>query len=808
MGNIRILYLDKDDFIGSQVKLRLEWKGHQVTVMNSDGEFVTQVQNHFYDLLIIDFLTLKPAIYSFLESLKNDLPPTIVVSDDSSYQNVIKVMQLGCMDYVIKDPLIQKFVDQINLSILLLFEKYRHHKTSYPKQIQAIDDALKTGMTDISFWEYFIDTDLVKWSGLHNNNDLCCIYEEFTKKIHPDDLVHVTTQNSICLFLHKPVEYSFRFLLDNKQQLSFYAQVKAEISSQGIVTKLYGNMQVCSSQEIKNKNLQLKLSCLDNMADAVFITNAQNQIVSVNHAFTSITGYSEKEIYKKNTAILHTGKFDDTFFNKITEELKKNPFWQGETLIRHHKGHSVPVWQSSYVLKDAKGNITQSLSVLKDITKQKYYEESIKIRANYDPLTKLPNRALFLDRLVSTVKLSKRNESKFALMLLDLNKFKWLNDTLGHHAGDILLKETSRILLASVRQSDTVARLGGDEFSIIVPELVKTTDAGLIARKIFDAFKQPIFIDQREIFISGSIGITIFPDDGIELDSLQKNADSAMYIAKNNGNNSYHYYTQTLQQEVEKKLKLIEDIRSAIVNQEFTLHYQPIIDIITNKVVSAETLLRWKHPQTGYVSLDDFIPLAEESGLIREIGNWVIEEVANNIQRWTALGFPVLHISLNQSVAQYSLSQCHIEWLDILKKRQVPPSNITFEISEKIFIEEQESYLKSIDKLKSAGIQISLDSFGTGYSSLSYLKKFPVDVIKIDRSYIHSMLENSTNAVLVETIVFLANKLGIKVIATCVENKEQLALLSEQCRFAQGYYFSRPLTLIEFEGYIEGQGVY
>ena len=807
MENFHILYLDNNDFLGSQVKMRLEWKGYQVSSMDNEGEFLTNIRHQLYNLLIIDFLTPRPNAFSLLEHLKqqNITLPTIVVSDDKDYSQVINAMHLGCMGYVVKEPLIQNFVEQINLSIFQTFEKLQYHKTSAGEDNNLPIHTTKIQPVATSNWEYFLTNELVQWLPPQKTTKTTLPYDEFTARIHPEDLAMVKTQNNICLFSQQPVEYSFRYLSDNNQETKFHTRIKAEVDSNGVVKRLYGQLQTYSSQQLTDQNLRLKLSFLDNTVDAVFITDAQKRIISVNKAFAAITGYSEQDILKKYTDILNIEQYDAVFFNKVAAELKNRSYWQGEVLIRHCNGHSIPVWQSSYILKDAAGNMTQSISVLKDISQQKAYEETIKFQANYDSLTQLPNRTLFLDRLTNTIKRTERNNGKFALMLLDLNKFKWINDTLGHHAGDILLQETAKVLQAAVRNSDTVARLGGDEFSIIVSELEKTTDAELIVRKIFNAFKQAIFIDQQEVYISGSIGITIFPDDGNEIDTLQKNADSAMYIAKGNGLNSYYYYTQALQQEAEKRLKLIDDMRSAITNQQFTLHYQPIIDIETKKVASAETLLRWNHPQEGNIPLNDFMLIAEESGLIREIGNWVIEEVAANMQSWAARGLPSLHISLNQSVAQYSLSECHVKWLDILKKKQISPRSITFEISEKVFFEEKNNYLNSIEKLKKEGIQISLDSFGTGYSSLSYLKKFPVDVIKIDRSYIHTMIDDPTNAILVETIILLANKLGIKVIATGVENKEQLALLKQQCRYVQGYYFSKPLPLSEFEAFMEIQ---
>ena len=806
MPDLNILYLDNNGFFASQVKMQLEWKGYRVTLIKSEQAFLTQIRYQSYDLLIIDFLTPKSNAFSLLGCLKEQYSiflPTIIVSAETDYRLVSKAIQLGCMDYVQKDSLVKNFVDQLSFSIYQKIDKLQASTTQVKKQQFSPEHLTKKIPNNTVNWEYFLLKDVVQWVFPQNSIKSTLSYDEFTSKIHLEDLARVKTQNNICLFSQEPVEYDFRYLSDVNRVTTYHAQIKAEMDSYGVVKRLYGYLQILSTQVLSDQNLRLKLSFLDNTADAVFIADAEKRIISINNAFTTISGYSEQESLKKRTDIINPPLFNNEFFNQVADKLKNNNFWQGEVSIRHRDGHTIPVWQSIYILKDAAGNISQSISVLRDISEQKAYEELIQFQANYDALTQLPNRTLFLDRLTNAVKLTKRNDSRLALMLLDLNKFKWINDTLGHHAGDILLQETANKLKAAVRNSDTVARLGGDEFSIIVPELEKTTDVELIARKIFKEFKQPIIIDQQEVFISGSIGITIFPDDGTDIDTLQKNADSAMYMAKNKGRNSYYYYTRALQHETEKRLKLIDDMRSAMKNQEFSLHYQPIIDVMTHKVASAETLLRWNHPQLGYIPLNDFIPVAEDSGLIREIGNWVIDKVAGNIQRWTALGLPPLQISLNQSVAEYSLSECHVEWLDILKKKQTPPGSITFEISEKVFIKEKNNYLNSIEQLKQQGIQISLDSFGTGYSSLSFLKNFPVDVIKIDRSFIHSMTDDSTNAIFVEMIIILANKLGIKVIATGVENKKQLAFLNNQCRYAQGYYFSKPLPLNEFENFVK-----
>jgi len=808
MGSFHILYLDSDNYIASQVKMRLEWKGYQVVTASSEQELLTKrVQQQPYDLLIIDFFTPALNAFSFLGYLKgqNIAPPTIIVNTENDPQLMSKAIHLGCIDYVIKDPLIQNFIEQLSLSIFQSITKIQFKKTEKKNKPSRIQSLNKNKVDSTSNWEYVLSKETVQWFPAFNSRKQTISYNEFTSKIHLDDIAHVKTQNNICLFSKTPVEYSFRYLSDSNLVTTFHASIKADSNHFGVVKRLYGSLKASCSQQLSDQNLRLKLSFLEHTEDGIFITDANKKIISINDAFTSISGYSEHITLTKPSSFINTEQFDTQFFNHVAKTLKNKHFWQGEISIRHQKGHSIPIWQSIYILKDNTGNIYQTISVLRDITKQKEAEDSIKLQANFDPLTQLPNRTLFSDRLNNALHQSKRNQKKIALMLLDLNKFKWVNDNLGHHVGDILLQETAKKLLSAVRSSDTVARLGGDEFCIILPELEKTTDAELIARKIFNSFKKPLLIEQKEIFISGSIGISIFPDDGENIELLQKNADSAMYIAKKNGDNSFYYYTQALQEKTEKRLQLITDMQSAILNQEFTLHYQPIIDLHTNKVSSAETLLRWNHPKLGFIPLMDFIPVAEECGLIHEIGNWVVQEIANNMQRWSKLGLPPLHISLNQSVAQYSQPECHVEWLEILKSKKISPHNITFEIPEKIFIEEQNSHLNSIEKLKQQGIQFSLDSFGTGYSSLSYLKKFHVDVIKIDRSYIHKMIDDPTHAILVETIIILAKKLNIKVVATGVENQEQLNLLDKQCSYAQGYFFSKPLAINEFEAFIKDQ---
>lgn len=793
MSKIKILYLDANNYFLNEIKLRLEWKGYHVSITNNERSLLAKINSCPYDLLIINITTPSFNAFLLLKHLKEDstLPPTIAVGESKDYRLVTKAMNTGCVDYVLKSSFIENYFDQLNLSIFQVLEKIKTLKIIHTKKNHKKSFA----------WEYFPLLNLVYLSS-PDDTTKSFTYDEFISKVHLEDLALVKTQNNRCLYSRKPVKYRFRYLSDNNTVTTFTTQIKSEVNDKTEVIRLFGILHPVFSQYYSEENLRIKLSFLDNTSDALFITNKKKQIISINDSFTRLTGYSEKQILYKDATLLHADNLDPLFFKHVFQHLQDKHFWQGEVIIRHREGHSITTWQSTSIIKDPEGNVTQSISVSRDISKQKAHEKSITFLANYDALTQLPNRTLFLDRLSKSIQLSKRNNNKLGLMLIDLNHFKLTNDRLGHHAGDILLQETAKKLQQSIRDSDTVARIGGDEFSIIIPNLEKTIDIESITKKIINSFKQPILIEQQEIVISCSIGITIFPEDGESITTLQKNADSAMYLAKKKGR-SYYFYTPAIQKRSEKRLRLLQEMRSAIKHKEFSLHYQPIIDIHSNKITSAETLLRWQHPKFGYIPLNQFIPAAEESGFIKIIGDWVIEEVANNIQRWATFGLAPLQISLNQSVAQYNAVECHSKWLDILQNNQIKPDTITFEIPEKLFIHKKPDYIKSICELKQAGVKISLDSFGTGISSLNYLKKYPVDAIKIDRSYIHQMTSDSTHATFVETIVMLANDLNLKVIATGVENKEQLELLNRQCRYAQGYYFSKPLPLNEFGAFVK-----
>ena len=436
-----------------------------------------------------------------------------------------------------------------------------------------------------------------------------------------------------------------------------------------------------------------------------------------------------------------------------------------------------------------------------DLTLDTYFHASLQKTlklANYDVLTGLPNRNLFQDRLEQEIKKAHRNKSCLALLLIDLDQFKKVNDTLGHHEGDLLLIESAIRINGCLRDTDTVARLGGDEFIIILSQLDEHSDIERIAQNILLELNKPFSLGNNIVYNAASIGIAVYPDDARDIESLLKHVDQAMYVAKAEGRNRFGYFTETMQQEVKEKLSLTKDLRKALSRNQLQLHYQPIVELCSGKILKAEALLRWKHPVRGMVSPSDFIPLAEETGLIHEIGEWVFQEAINNVKGWLdQFGF-MIQVSVNKSPVQFE-QQKQISWISQLKELGLPGNGITVEITEGLLLKGSTKINQQLLEFRKGGIEVSIDDFGTGFSALSYLKRFDIDYLKIDRSFVKDIELDGHDKALTEAIIVMAHKLGIKTIAEGVETEGQLSLLkSFGCDYVQGFLYSPAVPAEEF----------
>ncbi len=449
---------------------------------------------------------------------------------------------------------------------------------------------------------------------------------------------------------------------------------------------------------------------------------------------------------------------------------------------------------------DAQGRKYKLTGVSQDITEKKRSEETIWQQANFDPLTGLPNRRMFQDRLEHEIKKSHRDGFALALMFIDLDKFKEVNDTLGHDKGDTLLVEAARRIAGCVRESDTVARLGGDEFTVILSELDDTGSVDRIAHAIINALVAPFQLGAETAFVSASIGITLFPDDANNLEMLMSNADQAMYASKSAGRNRFSYFTKNLQEAALNRMRLINDLRSALSEDQFDLYYHPIVELGSGHIHKAEALIRWQHPERGLINPSEFVMLAEESGMIIEIGDWVFRKAARQVQHLRATHHPEFQISINKSPIQFHNDDRYFQtWLPYLQELGLPGQCMTIEITEGLLLDATGNVQTKLLNLRDTGFQVALDDFGTGYSSLSYLKKFDIDYLKIDRSFVGNLSATSDDMALCEAIIVMAHKLGLKVIAEGIETATQRHLLAAAgCDYGQGHFFAPPLPAHEF----------
>ncbi len=549
------------------------------------------------------------------------------------------------------------------------------------------------------------------------------------------------------------------------------------------------------------KKLLLLSRAVENSPATVVITDPEGTIEYVNKKFTAVTGYSLEEAIGQNPRILKSGRQPKEFYKQLWETILAGNEWHGEMYNKKKDGEIFLEQVSISPIRDEHGAISNFVAVKEDITDKRKSEEVIWRQANFDELTGLPNRSMFRERMKQEIKKANRAGLPIALMFIDLDHFKEVNDTLGHDMGDLLLIEAAQRITDCVRTTDIVARLGGDEFTVLLAELDEVGSVERIANCITQKIAAPFRLKEEVGYVSASIGITLFPNDADTIEGLFKNADQAMYVAKNQGRNRHSYFTSAMQEAAQARLRLINDLRSALADKQFTVYFQPIVDLATGHINKAEALIRWKHPERGMVNPAEFIPLAEETGLIFEIGDWVFHESMRLAKHWRKLYNPVLQISVNKSPVQfYKDGDEHSAWLSHLRKLDLPGQCIAIEITEGLLMDSNASVAGALHTLRDAGIQISMDDFGTGYSSLSYLKKFHVDYLKIDRSFVRDLATDPNDLALSEAIIVMSHKLGIKVIAEGVESTEQRDLLvAAKCDYAQGYLYSRPVPPEEFE---------
>jgi diguanylate cyclase (GGDEF)-like protein/PAS domain S-box-containing protein len=549
-----------------------------------------------------------------------------------------------------------------------------------------------------------------------------------------------------------------------------------------------------SERKQNEEKLRLSSTVFEHIADGVMVVDAAGTIVTVNPAFSHITGYGARDVIGRSWSVTRSGRQDQDVFWTMWRQLSETGFWRGELWSTRKNGETWLQWLTVSTVRGDEGRVSHYVGVFSDITRLKESQEKLDYLAHHDPLTSLPNRLLFNDRLLHAIGRATRVGQQLAVMFIDLDRFKNVNDTLGHQVGDELLKQVAGALGARLREGDTLARLGGDEFIVLLENVDGSYGAGQVASKMMALFEQPFTVAGHELFVTGSIGISLFPGDGQDANLLVRNADVAMYRAKSRGRNGYQFYSKDMDGEGVERLRMEALLRRAIDRQEIFLHYQPQVDIESRRLIGVEALVRWHNPELGHVSPARFIPMAEDTGFINQIGEWVLFESCRQMVRWDEAGLIVPKMAVNLSVRQVERGAMAPLVARALAATNLAPRRLQLEVTESVIMNTGDA-LAFVHELHAIGVGLAIDDFGTGYSSLAYLKQLPVDVLKIDRSFIKDIALDPNDEAIAIAIIQLGKSMNLSVIAEGVENEEQAAfLLRHGCARAQGYLYGRPVA--------------
>ncbi len=554
-----------------------------------------------------------------------------------------------------------------------------------------------------------------------------------------------------------------------------------------------------------DEKARLAFEAIRHSGEGILVTDAEHRIISANPAFESVTGYSAAEAAGHTPAIFSSASQDDGFFDTLRQILETSGHWQGEVWNRRKNGEAYPEWLGVSAVRETDGKARYFVYIFSDMTERKAAQERIEFLAHHDPLTELPNRLLLRDRMAQAMAHAVREQSRVALMFLDLDRFKKINDSLGHPVGDALLKAVVERLKSCVRESDTISRQGGDEFIIVLNDVRDSDAVSRVADKIHQRMGHPFLIGEHALISSFSIGVAIFPDDGEDFDVLMQKADTAMYHAKEAGRNSHRFFTEQMNLQVVEHMNLETQLRRALENGEFVLHYQPQLDLQERTIIGVEALVRWNSPDNGLVLPGKFIPVAEESGLIVHIGDWVLREACRQARAWQDAGLAPFVVAVNLSAIQFKRLDLVNTVINALVLSDLDSQWLELELTESILLQDAETTLDTVHRLKALGVKLSVDDFGTGYSSLAYLKRFAVDKLKIDQSFVRDLVSDPDDAAIVRAIIQMAHSLKLKTIAEGVETEELCNLLQLfRCDEIQGYWLARPMPAGELEDFVRG----
>ncbi len=821
--------------------MRNALKDDYTTLVATDGERALSIvrSNNPPDLILLDIMMPGVDGYEVCERIKQDKQyaniPVIFVTAKSAEEEEIKGLELGAVDYLAKPicfPILKaKVKTHIELKRhrdfveLLLDKQYQEMESRnslheqdrmeqqasiqrYIEEIQENQQRLKLSLwgSGDEFWNWNLESgEFSRENPLPLQMPISAIrhdIEDVKSYVHPEDFAEIKQRfNDHLANKTDHFEASYRVKDSNDQWHWLLERGKVvEHDPAGKPRRLSGTLKNISHLKHTEQELLLAAKSFENISDAVWVCDENLIVVKINDAFTDITGYSAPEVVGRPLERPVSKSNDIALSPYVLEKAAIDSSWQGEVWGIRKNGSHFPQELQVSVLKDHQGSVTHYIGAFSDITYRKNSEEKLRYMANYDSLTGLPNRTLFMDRIKHGLEVARRNGHLMAILFLDLDKFKVVNDSLGHASGDILLKEVSSRLSDCIRDCDTAARLGGDEFTLLLEKINNADEISQVTNRILEALAEPINLVGHSFRVSASIGVAIYPDHGNDFKDLLRFADIAMYQAKSNGRNNAQIYTAEMNKNTLFRTELERGLRDMVENDELLLHYQPKVCLSSGVIQGMEVLVRWQHPKHGLISPDIFIPLAEESGHIVRIGEAIIRKACIEAKPWWSRGLVCGRLAINLSAIQF-IDENLPERIDaIIEESGFPIDSLEFEITESTVMGDHVQAIEHMKKLQDRGIHLSIDDFGTGYSSLSYLKGFPVNTLKIDRSFVKDIQASHRDKGIVASIISLAHHLNLKVIAEVVENIEQQQLLTDlNCQEMQGFLFSKPLPGRELE---------
>lgn len=757
------------------------------------NNFIEDINFNKYNVILIDF-DEKKYLSSLTKILKKDLNNSKIILitpfDMKAYINILE-------DVLIFDLILTKPIDSMKLEDFIKNISEEIKKTNLlKKKNKVLGKVVDLHPAKIAVYNMNGNLFYANNNYLDANN----LNIEDIDNLHFNDISHCNIGFS---YVKEKLENTSTFVFQKEQENQWFESTFYIISKEFII---HSCIDITAT---KQKELQLEQSAIffDNSNEGIVITDANSNIISVNKAFSRITGYSKEEVLGKNPSILNSGIHDKKFFDEMKESLKKNSKWKGEIWNKRKNSEIYPEWLSISKAVNPKYNEEFYIAIFTDISSLKETDRKLYFYANHDILTKLANRVQFETHLKNSIENCRKNGTKLALFFIDLDKFKDVNDTCGHSIGDKMLQTIAMRLEQSIRKEDFIARLGGDEFVLIIKDVKNSEDMLNLAHKLNKNIKEVIVIEDKIFFMTLSIGISIFPDDGENSELLVKNADAAMYEVKENGRNGYGLYNQNITDKIFKKLSIENELKIAINKDEFEMYYQAVVDMKTEKIVGAEALVRWNHKKRGVLSPIHFIAYIDASSMAIDFGKLVFIKVLKDIQKINSkIKEDSFKVAINIS-PEYFFKYTFVEDIVLYcNKYKIDSKQIELELLETNIMKNSEVSQRKIAKLHKKGFKIALDDFGTGYSSLSYLKNFQVDKLKIDQAFIRDFLEDNNDKSIVEAIINLANIFQLKAQAEGVETKEHHELLqSLNCSLAQGYFYNKPMPLDEFIKFIHSK---